>query len=264
MHDYFIVSQWNGRRQATLRPRELQDIVNDPKLLTAADAQAAPPPLCLPGLRDELAGRVSLGHGLPPGQPEHVDHGHEHAGVRRHAGQGPSACSSRGATGPRPSPATTLPASRASPGAAYECPHYTLGVTMKQLAEANVVLQDGRHRRRLRRASDSRSACAFTFNWLLPPDLRFNGKRTDHAHRQYVVPVGAAGAWPRNWWTITRIATPTLAGQVQWFANQTLPGRQADHAGQGRGAEAGQHVGEGLRRGLPPRLPHAATRPIST
>ncbi len=106
-------------------------------------------------------------------------------------------------------------------GAAYECPHYTLGVTMRQFAEANVVLQQAG----VGDAMDTKrfaDGVRFMLNWLLPPDLRFNGKRT-------VMPVGNTSYQsvpPEMAELVVRYYAerdPELAGQFQWFANQTLP-----------------------------------------
>ena len=106
-------------------------------------------------------------------------------------------------------------------GAAYECPHYTLGVTVRQLAEANAVLVEAGVGDAMdtQRFADS---MRFTFNWLLPPDLRFNGKRT-------VMPIGNTSyqSVPPG---MARLVVdyysernPELAGQLQWMANKTLP-----------------------------------------
>lgn len=106
-------------------------------------------------------------------------------------------------------------------GAAYECPHYTLGVTMRQFAEANQVLREagvGDAMEGPRFADGVR----FMLNWLLPPDLRFSGARM-------VMPVGNTSyqSVPPEMANLVvqyyQERDPELAGQFQWFANQTLP-----------------------------------------
>ncbi|MHB9025220.1 MAG: hypothetical protein ACYC7E_13795 [Armatimonadota bacterium] len=109
-------------------------------------------------------------------------------------------------------------------GAAYECPSYTLGVTLKQLADANAFLLDagvGDAMETKRFADGMR----FTFNWLLPPDLRFSGKRQ-------IMPVGNTSYQSVPPELATHVVkyyqqrNPELAGQFQWFANQTLPEKE--------------------------------------
>lgn len=106
-------------------------------------------------------------------------------------------------------------------GATYECPSYTLGVTLTELGEANRLLMaenigDAFETPRLARS------LRFAFNWLLPPDLRFNGLRT-------IMPIGNTSyqSVPPDMAELYidyfRNRDPELAGQVQWFANQTLP-----------------------------------------
>lgn len=110
-------------------------------------------------------------------------------------------------------------------GAAYETPSYTLGVTVKQLTDANdVLLAAG-----VGDAMDSprfADCMRFCFNWLLPPDLRFSGKRTimpiGNTSYQSVPPDMAKGVV-----SYYQQRDPVLAGQFQWFANQTLPDDQA-------------------------------------
>jgi hypothetical protein len=106
-------------------------------------------------------------------------------------------------------------------GAAYECPHYTLGATWGQMAKANSVLQEAGIGD-LFSSERFKKGVPFTFHWLLPPDLRFCGKRT-------IMPVGNTSyqsvppEMASQLVTAYRDRDPTLAGQIQWFANQTLP-----------------------------------------
>lgn len=106
-------------------------------------------------------------------------------------------------------------------GAPYECPHYTLGVTLRDLATANETLRaagigDAFETPRLKKS------LRFSFNWLLPPDLRFNGLRT-------VMPIGNTSyqsvppEMARPYIEYYRERDAELAGQMQWAANQTLP-----------------------------------------
>jgi hypothetical protein len=106
-------------------------------------------------------------------------------------------------------------------GAAYECPSYTMGVSMKQMADLNATLMAAG----IGDAFDSdlfRKAVRFTLNWLLPPDLRFSGKRM-------VMPIGNTSYqfYPpelaSQLVTYFQDRAPQLAGQVQWATNQTLP-----------------------------------------
>ena len=106
-------------------------------------------------------------------------------------------------------------------GAPYECPHYTLGVTLKQLAEANQVLMEAG-------IGDAfsgpllKKSFRFAFNWLLPRDPRFNDYRT-------IMPVGNTSyqsvppEMARPFVRYYSERDPHLAGKIQWFANQTLP-----------------------------------------
>jgi len=106
-------------------------------------------------------------------------------------------------------------------GAPYECPHYTLGVTLRDLVNSNRVLMDAG----IGDALDTdrfRAGTRFVFNWLLPKDQRFNGYRT-------ILPLGNTSYQsvpPEDSVAIIeylREGYPKLAGQYQWFANQTFP-----------------------------------------
>jgi len=105
-------------------------------------------------------------------------------------------------------------------GAPYECPHYTLGVTLTELAESNQALMDSG----IGDAFDTelfKRCMRFTFNWLLPPDLRFNGHRT-------IMPIGNTSyqSVPPHLAELLvnyyKERDPEFAGKIQWFANQTL------------------------------------------
>jgi len=106
-------------------------------------------------------------------------------------------------------------------GAPYENPHYTLGVTVQGIAEVNKVLMETK----IGDAFDSERfhrCMRFVFDWLSPPDPRFNGYRV-------VLPLGNCSYQsvpPAMAEMIVRYykdRDPELAGQFQWCANQTLP-----------------------------------------
>jgi len=106
-------------------------------------------------------------------------------------------------------------------GAPFENPQYTLGVTLPELAMANQVLLDNG----LGDAFDTelfRRCIGFLFHWLTPPDPRFKGHRV-------ILPLGNAcyiSMPPRTGRLLVEYykdRDATLAGQLQWFANQTLP-----------------------------------------
>jgi len=106
-------------------------------------------------------------------------------------------------------------------GAPYECPHYTLGVTLMEIAESNEALMDAG----IGDAFDTelfRKSIRFAFNWLLPPDLRFFGHRT-------IMPIGNTSyqSVPPHLASMLvnyfKGRDAELAANIQWFANQTLP-----------------------------------------
>lgn len=108
-----------------------------------------------------------------------------------------------------------------SSGAPYENPHYTIGVSMDWAAEANQPLIDAG----IGDALDSelfKKSMRFIINWLSPPDPRFLGHRL-------VLPLGNTSyqsvppSFADRYVTYYRERDPVLAGQLQWFANQTLP-----------------------------------------
>lgn len=106
-------------------------------------------------------------------------------------------------------------------GAPFENPHYTVGVTFDQLAAANeTFLEHG-----IGDAFDSdlfERSVRFMMEWLTPPDPRFLGHRL-------LLPLGNSSyqsvppALGRRLVEYYRERNPELAGEVQWFTNQTLP-----------------------------------------
>lgn len=106
-------------------------------------------------------------------------------------------------------------------GATYENPHYTLGVTYADILEINKYLMESGIKDALNNPLFDRST-RFMMDWLTPPDPRFLGHRV-------ILPLGNCSY---------QSVPPTLAkpiveyyqkrdleraGQLQWFANQTLP-----------------------------------------
>ncbi len=106
-------------------------------------------------------------------------------------------------------------------GATYENPHYTLGVTYADILEINHYLMETGLGDALNNPLFDRST-RFIMDWLTPPDPRFLGHRI-------ILPLGNCSY---------QSVPPTLAkpivdyyqkrdlkraGELQWFANQTLP-----------------------------------------
>jgi hypothetical protein len=218
MHDYFIVSQWNSKGRFGLA--DLKENINDPRRVSA-DQRKQFRRQCA-----YLAYVMNSSEAFPWGAGCHLGNPNMSimamntrvfaaALVKDHPmfkawGEWTTAFAKE----------YVARFTRES-GATYECPSYTLGVTMKQLCEANAVLLEAGIGDALS-ASRFKQSIAFAFNWLLPPDLRFHGKRT-------IMPIGNTSyqsvppelAVPLVKYYQDR--DPPLAGQVQWFANQTLP-----------------------------------------
>ncbi len=106
-------------------------------------------------------------------------------------------------------------------GALYENAHYSLGVTLDWSAQANGILIDNG----IGDAFDTdlfRKSMRFVMDWLTPPDPRFLGYRL-------VMPYGNCSyqsvppTFAQQFVTYYKTRNPELAGQLQWFANQTLP-----------------------------------------
>jgi hypothetical protein len=109
-------------------------------------------------------------------------------------------------------------------GATYENPHYTLGVTYADILEVNRHLMDAGIGDALNEPLFDQSA-RFMMNWLTPPDPRFLGNRV-------ILPLGNCSyqsvppAMGKSIVEYYQKRDPELAGQLQWFANQTLPTNQ--------------------------------------
>jgi len=109
-----------------------------------------------------------------------------------------------------------------SSGATYENAHYTLGVTLTEIAESNQVFMDSG----IGDAFDTelfRKCIRFCLDWSAPPDPRFGGHRM-------ILPIGNGASYPSVPPKFTQILVnyyksrnPKLAGQLQWVANQSLP-----------------------------------------
>ncbi len=107
-------------------------------------------------------------------------------------------------------------------GAPYEDPHYTLGVTLQEIAQVNQTLMEAG----VGDALDTprfKACMRFILDWSLPPDPRFEG------HRQ-ILEFGNGSSYmsvPPSFAEIMvnyyRQKDPELAGQLQWLANQSLP-----------------------------------------
>ena len=220
MHDYFFVSQWKMGSDGKGGQKDLQEIINDPQQLTAADRAQ------LRHLAAYQAYLINSPEAFPWGTGAHL--GNPNMSImainaRVYASQiihdHPQFVSwgqwSLGFLKEYVNRYTR------DSGAAYECPHYTLEVTLKQMADANALLLAGGIGDAL--STDRfKNGIRFTFNWLLPPDLRFSGKRM-------VMPVGNTSYSTYSPELATQLVNlfkegdPELAGQVQWAANQTLP-----------------------------------------
>ena len=107
-------------------------------------------------------------------------------------------------------------------GAPYEDPHYTLGVTLQEIAEVNQALQEAG----IGDALDTprfKACMRFLLDWSLPPDPRFLNRRLTLAYGNgssyYSVPPEFARLMVEYY----KDRDPKLAAQLQWFANQTLP-----------------------------------------
>ena len=218
MHDYFFVTEWNrvGRRL----PAELKDMVNDPKLLTADQRKQ------LRRLYAYQAYVMNSPEVFPWGSGCHL--GNPNMSMMAMNARVFSATLVKDHPMFKPWGDWTTAFAREylsrftrDSGAAYECPSYTLGVTIKQLADANEVLMAAGIGDAFA-GPELKKCLQFAFNWLLPPDLRFNNMRT-------IMPVGNTSyqSMPpgvaEQLVSYYRDRDPLLAGQVQWFANQTLP-----------------------------------------
>jgi len=219
MHDYFAVSQW-ASTAGMGGQADLKDIINDPKLITAAERKQ------LRHLAAYQAYVINSPEAFPWGTGCHL--GNPNMSImamnaRVYAGeivQDHPLFNTWGAWSVAFMREYINRFTRDS-GAAFECPSYTLGVTVKQLADANATLLHagvGDAMNTERFANGMR----FTFNWLLPPDLRFFNKRQ-------ILPVGNTSYQSVPPDMATQLVNyyqqrnPELAGQFQWFANQTLP-----------------------------------------
>lgn len=106
-------------------------------------------------------------------------------------------------------------------GALYENAHYSLGVTLDWAAQANsIFIENG-----IGDAFDTelyRKSMRFVMDWLTPPEPRFQGYRL-------VLPYGNCSyqsvppTFAQQYVAYYKDRHPELAGQLQWFANQTLP-----------------------------------------
>ncbi len=221
MHDYFFVTEWNRVGKHT--PDELPGLANDPKLMTAAERKQLRRLYAYQAYVMNSRAVFPWGAGCHLGNPN----------------------MSMMAINARVFSATLIkdhPQFQAwgawstafardyierftrESGATYECPHYTLGATWGQMTQANAVLREAGIGD-IFTSERFKKSVPFTFHWLLPPDLRFFGKRT-------IMPVGntsyqsVSPDMARQLVTEYRDSDPTLAGQLQWFANQTLPADQ--------------------------------------
>lgn len=107
-------------------------------------------------------------------------------------------------------------------GATFENPHYTLGVSMGWILEANNALMDAGIGDGLDNAL-WRKSIEFTFNWLTPKDLRFSNHRV-------ILPIGNGSyqSVPAQLAKdlsayLKKTGKDKLASQFAWVANQTLP-----------------------------------------
>ncbi len=107
-------------------------------------------------------------------------------------------------------------------GAWFECPHYTLGATLGSLNVVEYCLGRKTDVGVLYEGPRIEEAFRFILDWLTPPDVRFTGHRV-------VVPFGNTSyqsmtpAMLESVIARFRETNITLAGQLQWGANQTVP-----------------------------------------
>lgn len=106
-------------------------------------------------------------------------------------------------------------------GALYENAHYSLGVTLGWSGQVNRILMDNG----VGDALDTplfRKSMRFVMDWLTPPDPRFKGHRV-------IIPMGNCSyqsvppGFANQYVEYFKDRYPKLAGELQWFANQTLP-----------------------------------------
>ncbi|MBI2440306.1 MAG: hypothetical protein HYV35_02930 [Lentisphaerae bacterium] len=110
-------------------------------------------------------------------------------------------------------------------GAPYENPHYTLGVTLSGILQANKVFMENG----IGDALDTelfRRHARFLMDWLTIPDPRFQGHRL-------AMGIGNGGSYNsfepeagRLLVEYYRERDPEFAANLQWFVNQTLPGEK--------------------------------------
>lgn len=217
MHEYFLVTQWLVANKGI---KDLQTILDDIAKLTAADRAT---------LRRQAAYVAYLMNSpqvFPWGSGAHL--GNPNMSIMAMNARVYSSQTVKDHPMFKPWGAWTTAFMRdyiarftRESGAAYECPSYSLGVTWTQIAEANNTLMQAGVGDALENSRMPKSL-RFSMNWLLPTDLRFNGKRT-------IMPVGntsyqsVAPDMVKLMVSYYRERDPALAGEYQWFANQTLP-----------------------------------------
>ena len=216
MHDYFLVSVWDLKGKGLA---DLKTILNNPAQLSAADRLR---------LRRQVAYIAYIMHSpqvFPWGTGAHL--GNPNMSIM--AMQTRSFCSALIADHPMVHAWGQWTSAFVrnyierfcnDAGAFYECPSYTF-VTLNQLIESNNVmvangLDDSLNTPRFA------DGVRFTMNWLLPPDLRFNGLRT-------IMPIGNTSYqsivpdYNAKLVDYFKTRNPELAGQFEWAINQTLP-----------------------------------------
>ncbi|MHB9131744.1 MAG: hypothetical protein ACYDBB_11730 [Armatimonadota bacterium] len=218
MHDYFQVSQWKSDRN--MGQADLLDIINDPKQLTTADRKT------LRRLAAYQAYIINSMEAFPWGTGAHLGNPNMSIMAMEARVFGSKIIQDHPMFKPWGQWSLAfikeyINRFTRDSGAAYECPSYTLGVTIKQMADANATLLNAGIGDAL--ATDHfKNGIRFTFNWLLPPDLRFSNKRT-------IMPVGNTSYQSYSLEMATQLTNyfkdrdPELAGQLQWSANQTFP-----------------------------------------
>ncbi len=217
MHDYFLVAQWGAGSKGI---NELGTVLNDPAQLTAADRKT---------LRRQAAYVAYIMNSLqvfPWGSGAHL--GNPNMSIMAMNTRVFSSAVITDHPQFKVWGAWSTAFMREyfnrftrESGAAYECPSYTLGVTWKQIAEANATLMEAGVGDAFA-GSRLPASLRFSMNWLLPPDLRFSNKRT-------IMPVGntsyqsVSPEMSKLMIDYYKERDPQLAGEYQWFTNQTLP-----------------------------------------
>jgi len=107
-------------------------------------------------------------------------------------------------------------------GAPYEDPHYTLGVTLTEIAQVNQALLDAG----IGDALDTpryKACMRFLLDWSLPPDPRYFNHRMTLEFGNGASYFSVPQEFTKIMVEYYQKRDPKLAAQLQWFGNQTMP-----------------------------------------